>query len=292
MSAPKTQYSPFIFTSEEKSRFMSALGDGFGKAASTYRYMVADLPSGINAGLLSHPAYYPEARVRQLFDGQLPDMPAEETWVEDAIKALFWDETGTEAAPHFETVPIIFDLKLIENYFQTQRSAFLEYRKGLGSTIYPDNEETNQGLYYDAVFLTFKKAWYEYHINAQIQRVHHAQEILLVEASRGGLENGEGVQLHLNAVGILGRLIEQYYWKFMVEKAAERGLKTVMAASAGGKVRAANLKAQQRQWNDTAKQIWRDHPNLTKTAVALAISKRLGIEKSPRHIARFIAKPQ
>jgi hypothetical protein len=63
--------------------------------------------------------------------------------------------------------------------------------------------------------------------------------------------------------GTLGRLVEQYYWRFRFEEAAITGIGARKGASAGGKARAALHRAEHSAWQSLASEIWTRRPSLT-----------------------------
>ena len=92
--------------------------------------------------------------------------------------------------------------------------------------------------------------------------------------------------------GKLGRLVEQYYWRFRFEEAAITGIGARKGASAGGKARAGLHRAEHVVWQRLALDVWARRPNLSKIAVAKAIKKQLDDKRTAKHIARFINHPQ
>ena len=91
--------------------------------------------------------------------------------------------------------------------------------------------------------------------------------------------------------GQLGRLIEQYYWRFKFEEAAITGVGARKGASAGGKARAALHMMEHSVWQKLASGIWGRRPTLSKIATAEIIKKHVGSSRTAKHIARFINHP-
>jgi hypothetical protein len=91
--------------------------------------------------------------------------------------------------------------------------------------------------------------------------------------------------------GTLGRLVEQYYWRFRFEKAAVTGIGARAGASMGGKAKARLHEAEHSAWQNEAAEIWSRRPNLQKAAVAQLIKKQLSAPQTAKHIARFIRHP-
>jgi hypothetical protein len=89
----------------------------------------------------------------------------------------------------------------------------------------------------------------------------------------------------------LGRLVEQYYWRFRFEEVTLSGIGARKGASAGGQAKARLHRTEYSAWQEEASSIWARSPNLSKHAVAEQITKRLGVRRSARHIARYIKHP-
>lgn len=284
-------YNPLSLTEEEQRRFLAALGDGY-YGFSGRDTVAEELPPEVNQGLLQHRAYYDRTWLEQ--ESRL----SHDSTSARATDNKFWYPNGPDfPRPHFALNPIQFGFEAIKSYFETQKNSYLESivsedGKIHGRKKHPHDIEWDSLLYSTAVKELYTKAWYEYHINAEIENVKKAERLVRIEAEQGSISYGMAIWMIVMAAGTLGRLVEQYYWKFMVEKAAERGIKTAEAASAGGKTRAANRKMEQWEWNKAAKHVWKEHPNLNKTAVARAVAKRLAVKLSPRHIAKYISKPK
>jgi hypothetical protein len=68
--------------------------------------------------------------------------------------------------------------------------------------------------------------------------------------------------------GQLGRLVEQYSWRFQHEKAVEIGEGARKGASAGGRAKARLSEIKRSSWQDEALNIWANRPDLSKRAVA------------------------
>jgi len=90
--------------------------------------------------------------------------------------------------------------------------------------------------------------------------------------------------------GTLGRLVEQYYWKFRYEKAAITGIGSRQGASIGGMAKAKAHAAEHSAWQRSAAAIWAEKPKLTKTAVAKVVKAKLRARQSAKHIARFLKR--
>jgi hypothetical protein len=90
--------------------------------------------------------------------------------------------------------------------------------------------------------------------------------------------------------GKLGRLIEQYYWRFRFEGAAITGRGVRKGASAGGRAKAQVHAAEHALWQAEAATIWAHRPGLSKTAVADKVRRKLRAIRSTKHIARYIGR--
>jgi hypothetical protein len=95
-----------------------------------------------------------------------------------------------------------------------------------------------------------------------------------------------------NFSGKLGRLIEQYYWKFLVEKAAMRGVKISESARSGGILLASRRKREHEAWQAAARMVWQERPASSKMTVAQIVKKRLKLGRSVKHISRVLKRPK
>jgi len=91
-------------------------------------------------------------------------------------------------------------------------------------------------------------------------------------------------------LGTLGRLIEQYYWKFLLEKAAIRGVTISESARSGGLRLASIRKAEHATWQAAARLVWQERPTSSRITVASIVKKRLKIDRSAKHISRVLAR--
>lgn len=97
--------------------------------------------------------------------------------------------------------------------------------------------------------------------------------------------------LNVGFAGQLGRLVEQYYWRFRFEEAAITGAAARKGASAGGRAKAKTHKLLHSKWQTEALKIWSRHPGWSKLAVAKQVRKNLGIPQIARHITKYINRP-
>jgi hypothetical protein len=125
----------------------------------------------------------------------------------------------------------------------------------------------------------YEKSWYEYHA------------VQLLDWLEKPEFSGTPVLVTCAFAGKLGRLVEQYYWRFRFEKAAVAGVGARAGASMGGKAKAKLHEAEHSAWQNEAAEIWSRRPNLKKATVAQLIKKQLSVPQTAKHIARFIKHP-
>jgi hypothetical protein len=281
-SRPKN-YDVSVLSKEEKTRFASALGDGFGYSHRGQHLNELPLPDDVDLGLLKHRAYY-DSRSHRDFLG-------------DDEKDEFWAESDGDSPPGlFEQCPVNFYYPKIRAYFLEQKAAYIRYAKSSDDSEFmqelsPDETEWDEYIYGGALRQTYSKAWYEYHLNQYIFYIDDAATRIKQPAQEMNVIN-MCVMLTMNFSATLGRLVEQYYWKFLLEKAAIRGLKITEAAKSGGDLRASKQKEIHALWQSAADAVWREHPNSAKTTVASIVKKRLRLSHSAKHISRVIVRPQ
>ena len=284
MSAARpTTYDPSVLSEEEKKRFLAALHDGFGNSPRKQYLDETALPAEVEPGLLEHRAYYYKNR-------------RSEYWGEDE-EGEFWKESDGDSPPGlFEQCPINFYLPSIRKYFQEQKMAYLMYAKSSHDYTWLDDlklEEKDgwdEHIYGQVLYKTYSKAWYEYHINQHIYFVDEGVALLHRNAEQG-LKLGLSVMLILDFSAQLGRLIEQYYWKFLLEKSAIRGAKISESAKTGGLLLASMRKKEQARWQAAARLIWQEGPTRSKMTVASILKKRLNINRTVKHLSRVLIRP-
>jgi hypothetical protein len=273
------KYAPFILSDAEKKRFIAALGDGFGYP-ERQRLEGHELPAEVEAGLLRHRAYYHKSSQSEYYDGDEADK--------------FWEESDGDSPPLFEECPVNFDLSAIRKYFHEQKMSYLGYAKSQRDYAWLDRLEPeeranwNQEIYLRALKKTYSKAWYEYHINEQLYFIDEFTAIG-INQSKANAKILVGIAV-VKFSATLGRLIEQYYWKFLLEKAAMRGEKISEAAKSGGHLRAAIRKRDHAVWQSAARLVWQDDPKKSKMTVASIIKKRLQLDQSVKHISRILSR--
>jgi len=278
-------YDPSVFTEEERNRFFAALNDGFfGQRFDPANLDEVALPARVEAGLLKHRAFYDWTASTE----SRSDDKTEEFWV---------DRDDTEEPGLFRLCPINFEFHLIESYFLKQKADFFEYvmttdeykqELETGKFSVDDDDERLDTKFYDRVLdKTYSKTWYEYHINQQLSLI---KDSLGAVSRLHGPDQLEEVAFITTTSAKFGRLIEQYYWKFIVEKAAIRGDKVSKAAQYGGHLRASKQKQVHAGWNSAARAVWQENPTSSKMTVASIIKKRLKLAPSAKHISRVLTR--
>jgi hypothetical protein len=275
-------YDPTVLSEQEKERFLAALGDGFGYSHRSQHLDEAALPAEVEPGLLRHRAYYYKNRRSE--------------YLGDDEEGEFWEESDGDSPPGlFEECPINFQLPVIRKYFQQQKAAYLAYVKSLDDYTWLDEltpeEKSNwdEQIYHRVLYKTYSKAWYEYHINQYIYFLDESVE-MLARRSEQGHKLGFSVMIIIHFSGRLGRLVEQYYWKFLLEKAAIRGVKISESAKAGGLLLASMRKHEHAAWQAAARLIWQERPTSSKMTVASIVKRRLKIDRSVKHISRVLIR--
>jgi hypothetical protein len=169
--------------------------------------------------------------------------------------------------------------------------AYLTYAKSLREYAWlqelkpEEKSDRDEQIYYRALDKTYSKAWYEYHINQHMYFIDESVEMLLARHAEG-----MSVMMVTTISSQLGRLVEQYYWKFLLEKAAIRGVKVCEAAKSGGLLLASRRKHEHASWQAAARLIWKEHPRHSKMTVASIVKRRLKIDRSVKHISRVLTK--
>jgi hypothetical protein len=284
-------YDPSALTADEKDRFLAALGDGYFEDAAAGAHLEGvDLPLNIEAGLLRHRAFYDR---RTLTEFQIADKTE-----------AFWSDDIAPEVSLFRRCPINFKFDRIRIYFQEQKMAFYDYAffsvecenlmKKYNLSFDVDDEFISDDvleiflseLFELALTKPYSKPWYEFHIDQQLYWMDDCTN----NSPDGRIDqvNFEGATI---AAATVGRLIEQYYWKFLVEKLAIRGDKSSKGAKFGGLRRAFELKDVHAVWQAEACTIWLQHPAFPKTTVASIVKKRLKLAQTEKHISRVLTRP-
>jgi hypothetical protein len=197
-----------------------------------------------------------------------------------------YDPEEEREAPPSGGFPLKFKIDRLGPYFDNQLNRFKAYlvreEPDYGTSMHPWRAEILAREW------TFKKPWYEFHAT---------RFLLWIDQTRDRLSDSLSAW-DLALCGQLGRLVEQYYWKFRFERAAISGVDARNGASRGGKVKSEGDRARQTEWQRRAIAVWQSHPNWSKLAVAGHIKKQLSREPTTRrnvptarHIARYINEP-
>jgi hypothetical protein len=268
LPALDSPYDDDRLTNEETDALIEALTDGFGKPfVNGMKPLPIPSKAKEKSGLLEHSFYDVE------YDPE--DDPED-------VEESFW-ETGPDDAPApGEVFPLEFNIRRLRVYFYNQFGRFC-FKCGIVDEDRQFEKERWIGEHY-AMQMLYRKPWYEYHalqffyfiLEGRISMERHPRLGLLVLPAFGGQ---------------LGRLVEQYYWRFRFEGAAITGSGARKGASAGGKAKAALYQAKHVAWQRLASQVWSERPDLSKMAVAEIIKKRLRTKHTARHIRRYILHP-
>jgi hypothetical protein len=277
-------YSYCSLSKVETDALVEALADGFGDALIPGSKPFA-LPDDLRekSGLLDHFFYSQSELGYEL--GEWDD--------------AFWDcgaDDDDSPAP-YEWFPLKFCHRRLRVYFQNQFERFClqERRKQeqfweqkiLEDPTWPPLKHSKDMRWIferRAGQMLYQKPWYEYQA---LQFMRH-MEMSLVGLSKHPLQLG----IHISGLsGQLGRLVEQYYWRFRFEGVAITGSGARKGASAGGRAKAALHRAQRRAWQRVASETWAHRPELSKTAVAKIVRNRLSPKPTAKHIARYITHP-
>jgi hypothetical protein len=249
----------------ETDALVEALGDGFGERW-VQGHEPLPLPSNLNSGLLEH---------------------------------AFYSDSGYDADDWgfaLRTFPLEFIQRRLRVYFQNQFYRFCK-RIARENAVSLDNERAVfEELAYQRVY---EKPWYEAHALKFLDFVHTSTKNLKEDQGRflrllgTSIKDPSKYQVIFIAslTGQLGRLVEQYYWRFRFEGAAITGRGAQRGASAGGKAKAELHQAEHSMWQNAATKIWADRPGLSKIAVAKILRKQFGGARTAKHIARYITHP-
>ncbi|MCC6983612.1 MAG: hypothetical protein IT535_10115 [Bauldia sp.] len=258
-------------SSNELAALEVTMRDGFGDVGSPTAWR-GPLPAEIRSGVLHHQFYVHTARPDDLEDEEYKE------W-------RFWDHDDDDRPAAFESFPLGFSLETLTTYFERQKARYLWRQRQRAP--FPGVELGDE--WSDAEFRLYEKPWYE----------HHALQLLSFIAltkqeserrRKAGKTDSLGAFLMLQWCGVLGRLVEQYYWRFRFEAPVISGLAVRQAASAGGTARALAHKLDHAKWSAFAQTVWARRPDLSKLAVAGIVRRQFNLRQSTKHIARFIAR--
>jgi hypothetical protein len=254
-------YSLDKLSQAETTPLEEAFLDGYGDVRA-FDSKPLPLPGLIRTGLLRHSLF----------------VPGTSECDENEYERKFWasvsDEWGT-----FRMFPLRFAPGRLRLYFANQLDRFCEYLVRECQEWASVEEEIRKG--YCAAKAFYQKPWYEYYALRFLDVFETVQ--------RGEIKSVPQVNLVWSAR--LGRLVEQYDWRFRFEDAATTGVGARRGASAGGKARAALHRAEHSAWQSLASEIWTRRPRLSKIAVAETIKKQKSSARTAKHIARFIKHP-
>jgi hypothetical protein len=261
-------YDPYVLSEEEKSRFKAALGDGFG-SVQLGPLIEEEFPPNLETGLLDHKVY--RANV---------------------LNSDFEYDSVSQVERQLETCPINFTLGRVQPYFREQRKIFLEHVRSLKKYKEPkdlslmEREPWDDFVYFHFSRKHYTKSWYEQFINWRFKKI---DQILRMQEYDYDLPWMLFLVWHS---GVVGRLIEQYYWKFFHERNAITGSKISRGGVRGAALTAGKLKPKHEKWRREAEAIWANKPRLSKIAVARSLITRLKLhDYTERHVARVLVKP-
>jgi hypothetical protein len=254
----------------EMDALVEALRDGFGEQFDPYRRPMP-LPKEIKTqGLLEHPFY---CRPELYYN--------EQEW-----DGAFWSsDNGDDAPAPNEGFPLNFQPRRLRIYFQNQFERFCKKILREGGIEGVKELDTGGGDWvfdYLALERLYEKPWYEFHALQFLDWMEN-EDIL----KRPGL----ALLVNTRCAGQLGRLVEQYYWRFRFEAAAITGVGARKGASAGGRAKAVSHHTVRAAWQKKASEIWAHRPDLSKVAVAQKIRMKIGKGHTAKHIARYITRP-
>jgi hypothetical protein len=266
LPAKDAPYDYHSLSKAETDALVEALTDGFG-GALVQIYERLPLPTHVTSGLLEHSFY---SRPNSGYD---PD-----EW-----DHRFWSSVNDDDAPApYEEFPLGFHARRLRVYLQNQFQRFCIQEFGGAALTFSSHETWAQA----ACTMLYAKPWYEFHA---------LQYLDWMESSVKDLLKSKAAALHILFIstcsGQLGRLVEQYYWRFRFEGAAITGRSAQRGASAGGKAKAELHQAEHSMWQNAATKIWADRPGLSKIAVAKILRKQFGGARTAKHIARYITHP-
>jgi hypothetical protein len=247
----------------ETDALVEALSDGFGDRLIQGQQPLP-LPGDVNSGLLEHAVYSDSG-----YDADDWDF---------ALRTSF---------------PLLFIEHRLWVYFQNQFYRFCK-RIARENAVSLDNEwAVFEELAYQRVY---EKPWYEAHALNFLNIVRTESKDFPKPVPKfidPSIINPAKFQAFYIAslTGQLGRLVEQYYWRFRFERAVVAGESARKGASAGGKIKAERYRTKHSAWQNEASKIWARRPDLTNNAVGKIIRKQFGEACTARHIARCITRP-
>jgi hypothetical protein len=191
--------------------------------------------------------------------------------------------------------PLTLNEDLLQIYFQNQFERFRHHFRSEIDLSSDDIKVVSEWQY--------QKPWYESHALSRLKEIQSLKESTNSEivnttdaAKRLSIKPYEIIAEELTSelifvAGQLGRLVEQYSWRFKFEGAATAGITAQQGASAGGKAKAKVHQAEHSLWQSEALKIWATNPDFSANAVAIRVRKRLSVTRTAKHIARYISPP-
>lgn len=154
----------------------------------------------------------------------------------DEVKGFLSELVAEDAPDWTQTNPFGFQLTPLKGFFMRR---FEEVRASMGF-YWPEDEArtTAQDLMW--YFPPFTKPWLECAIIVEIE---YLEFLVTEEGISDGLARVNAIYARQSA-GKIGRMVEQYRWRFSYGRDALRGRGSVEAASSGGQTRAAELREQ------------------------------------------------
>jgi hypothetical protein len=169
----------------ETRALLEALGDGFGTL--TENATKSPPPSNVKMGLLNHPFFY---AVPDYCDG-----------TEEEIADAFWNSPDDGRPAPYEFLPIQFNRNKLAIYFENQYLRFCTHLRESRKDWATFQLSKDRWLFEDmAGRLLYQKPWYEF----------HAVQLFLWTRPKQSV----ATQIATSFAGQLGRLVEQYYWRF------------------------------------------------------------------------------
>jgi hypothetical protein len=264
-------YDPLHLSAAEAAALEQALCDGFGTRFGNGSSGVP-LPGGMDSGLPGHRFY-------------VTSHPTEEPDPDDERNWEFWGygDYESDAPPPSEHFPLDFHPIRLRIYFRNQlnRYCFLTNKEEFDS--FYDLVEDEQILASQGWVQFYEKPWYELYALEFLDFLEHPDPAVLRHSHFA-------LTVQTSLAGRLGRLVEQYYWRFRYEQPAKTGLAARSGASTGGTARALKEQRRHARWQAIADRAWSRSPDLKKAEVAKEVQRDLKLGHTTRHISRYIQK--
>ena len=269
-------YNPRRLSEREVIALEEALDDGFGKELGA-RTEAFSLPKDVDPGLLRH-QYHLKFPAKSTLGSDNDD---------DIGDWKFWSGSGDFAPAPWQRFPLGYNSIKLRIYFRSQFERFCRHfmsQELQRSEADPVNEQDEIIISEFGLERLYEKPWYEIHALQLLDWLDFPRPVVLSDTTLA--------QRALpRFAGTLGRLVEQYYWRFQHEDAAVTGRGARSGASAGGKALASIRQNERRAWQVVANEVWARRPDLNIHAVAEVVKKRLRLNQTAKHIGRYIRKP-